>query len=251
MNTKINVMGVEISIIEYKQLEDLVKEYLTDDYMNTIFLLSTEMLKKADEDEEYRELLKEVDLLLPGEEAILSTHHGELLKTGGMVVDYTSFIRMLDEMGGQPITMYLLGNSKEEVELITQFCAKKYPLLQIIDTSYLELEANTDVIINSVNGIAPDILLSTIDSSTQAKWFASNYVKLNAKLCINLGDVIETIINDFKGTPKLIHLLHLQGIYNLFISKFQTNNSYRSRIFRKKIAQYKNKKGDSGHGDKK
>lgn len=250
MNTKINIMGLEISVIEYEHLKKLLNEYLEDDYMNTVFLLSTRMLQQANEDEEYRKMLEEVDLLLPGESTILTLHHVDLLEMVGMVVDYRSFVQIMEEVHEQPKTMYLLGRSEEEIAMITSFCKRKFPLLNILGSTYRDLEADSDVIINSINGEAPDILLSTIDSLKQGKWIVSNRRKLNAKLCISFGDIADNIINDNKEIPKLIKQLHMQFFYKLLMKNKKSSKLFHTRIFRKKLAQYKNKKGDSGNGIK-
>lgn len=249
MNTKINIMGLEISVIEYEYLKKLLNEYLADDYMNTIFMISTKMLQQANEDPEYKEMLGKVDVLLPGEDTLLSMHHVDLLEMVGMVVDYTSFAQLLKEMQDHTKTIYFLGRNEEEIAMITSFCNNNFPVLKILGSSCRDLEADSDSIINSINGVAPDILLSTIDSLTQGKWIVSNYMKLNAKLCISFGDIIDNVIRDYKGTPNVINRLHLHFLYNLLMKNGKTKNLFKTRIFRKKFAQYKNKKGDIGHGD--
>ena len=86
MHASVKVLDIDIDMMTNDVFVQKMNEYLSDDKLDVILFASTELLDKAMGEESYREVIEQADLILPGEEALLSAHHVEVLEAGGMVV---------------------------------------------------------------------------------------------------------------------------------------------------------------------
>ena len=98
MQASVKIMDIDIDMLSNDIFIEKMNEYLKDDHLDVILFASAEMLDRAVEDEKYRELIDSAELFLPGEEALLSTHHVDILEAGGMVVSCKSFGIVLENL---------------------------------------------------------------------------------------------------------------------------------------------------------
>ena len=98
MQASVKIMDIDVDMISNDILIKEINEYLTDEKPQVILFASTELLNQAVGDESCRKLIGMADLLLPGEEALLSAHHADVLKAGDMVVSCKSFGLVLEKL---------------------------------------------------------------------------------------------------------------------------------------------------------
>jgi Teichoic acid biosynthesis proteins len=243
MDTTIKIMDLDINMISMDTFLSKINDYLTNEYLNVILLASATMLEEAANDSEYREMLSRADLILPGDETLLSMHHVDLLKVAGMVINYKCIDQMLKEMT-ESKTAYLIARNEQEAEKFNGFCESQYTNIKLVGSCSLNLEQNGDMVINEINSLAPDILVVAVDTPFQESWMIKNCTKMNAKLCIGLGGVINELLEQYKRTPAFFRVLHLEKLYNMIVRNKRLNKIRQARIFKRKIAHYKNSKND-------
>ena len=98
MQTSVKIMDIDVDMLSNDVFIQKINDYLTNEKLQVIFFASTEMLNRAAQEAEYRELIEMVELFLPGEEALLSAHHEEVLEVGDMVVSCRSFGLALEKL---------------------------------------------------------------------------------------------------------------------------------------------------------
>lgn len=249
METKVNIMDLNVDIIDVETLIRKITGFLTNDYLNIVYLISSQTIEKTADNKELREMVECADLVLPGEELLLSMHHVDILETGGMVVNYKSLDPMLKNFAGSRLKFFVIGRNEREAKILIHYAENTYKYMRAADYYYGDLEQNTELVINKINSIAPDILLFALDSPLQEQWIHENNTKFNSKLCFGIGQVIDSITKDYKKPPNWICFIGLEKQYIRFRKKFGWKKIHEKRIFKKKIAHYKNKKGENGHGD--
>jgi hypothetical protein len=50
------------------------------------------------------------------------------------------------------------------------------------------------LLVNEINAVAPDILITALESPFQEEWVIKNSTKLNARLCIGIGSVLQELL---------------------------------------------------------
>lgn len=244
METKVNIMDLEVDIISIDYLILNCKGFLTNDILNMIYLVSIKTMQEIMNDGHYKDYFKDADFVLPGEETVLSLHHVDTLQTEGMIVDYHFLYSMFESISDEMKTMFIVGRNEKEVELFKNFIEKKYSNLKIVGSfTAVDLEKE-EIVINEINSIAPDILIFAIDSPLQEKWIASNYLKLNSKLCISIGGVIDDILKEIKEAPHWVKKLNLEKVYLKMIQNKNVRKIRDTHNFKRRVEDYKNKKND-------
>lgn len=243
MHTKTSIMGVEVDLISLANLQSVTNEYLSNDRLNIYFLLTSELMREAENNETYRNCLQQADLILPGKQHMI-TMSEELSKLPEMAIGYNALLSMAQEVHGKR-SIFLLCEDKKRVERMSEYVQMNVPMFRIVGSYTYEEHLGDEQIINAINAVVPDIVISTLPSPLQEEWIVTYALKVNAKLYIGMGGVIDAMISDTKQPPALIRNLHLENLYYKFKG---SNDSLRSRIFQRKLAQYNNKKGEDDNG---
>lgn len=241
MGNSINVMGLEIDILSEETFQNDMNEYLSNDYLNIVHLISLDYMDAYEEDEQVREVLEEADLVLPGEKAILTSCHVDVLETGGMVVDYRTAWRLCGNGMMDGKSCYLVFRNKKEAKVVYRYLLTHCPRLEVVGLYTLDSGISGEYLVNDINTKVPDLILMSLESTQGEQWLHDNKAKINAKLCIVMSSVMNMIIRENIHIPKVLKSLHLGKIYTM-LARLPYSNMWRKRIFRKKMDNYNNRK---------
>lgn len=250
MQASVKIMDIDVDMISNDVFIDKINEYLTEERLHVIFFASTELLNQAVEEEEYRKLVDMADLFLPGEEALLSAHHADILKAGDMVVSCKNLGQVLENLKKEDRSLYIVAKSEEDAMLLKGYCEHMQPELKVVGFSACSGEIDDAAVVNDINSHIPDMLLVALDMGLQERWIMEHVSQLNARLCIAIGGVAGIIMAQEKKTPAWVEKLHMAGIYHKLVREQSVKKDVRARIFRRKVVQYnsqmkeQNQKGD-------
>lgn len=241
MGTRIRVMDLEVDLFTRETLQEELNTYLNDDYLNVVHLISLDYVDTYDKNELVQHVLAEADMVLPGEKAILTAHHVDVLETGGMVVDYHVLMEMRDSLDLNDKTFYLVLRDEKEARAVYRYMARHFERENILGVYAADGDVTEETLINDINTKLPDVILLSMDSTAQEEWVENNKNRLNSRLCLVMGSIIPLIIRENVHVPAWIRRIHLDGIYRR-IAKFPYSHSIRRRIFNRKMDDYITKK---------
>lgn len=245
MHASVKVMDVDVDMITNDVFIQKMNEYLSDDKPEVILFASTELLDMALEREEFHEMIQQADLVLPGEETLLSAHHVEVLEAGGMVVSCKSFGMMLENLQKEDQSLYIIGKSTKEVELLESWCQRMQPELKMAGTCVYDSEMGDAALVNEINNHTPGILLVDLETGFQEQWIMEHVPLLHTQLCVAIGGVVGLILAEEKEMPEWVRKLRLDSLYEKLIREQTVKKDMQARIFRKKVAQYNNQLEDN------
>ena len=249
MKASFKILYIDVDIISNDILIKEINEYLKDEKPQVILFASTELLNQAVGDESCRKLIGMADLLLPGEEALLSAHHADVLKAGDMVVSCKSFGLVLEKLTKEDRSIYIVSKSDNDVYLLKEYCKRMQPELRIVGSCVYTEDLDDAAIVNEINSHVPDILLVDLKTGAQEKWIMAHVPLLNARLCIGIGGVAGLVMAQEKEIPGWIVKLHLDGLYHKIVREQSVKKDMRARIFRKKVVQYNNQIDEQNQKD--
>lgn len=241
MATRIKIMEMELDLMSEETFQSGMAEYLSNDYLNVVHLISLDYIELYDKNELVREALEEADLVLPGEKAILSAYHVDVLETGGMVVDYRSAVKVCDEGLLNGKKCYLILRNQKEVKIVYRYLATHFPQIEVVGISTSDSSMTEEALINDINSHLPDMIIMSMEGTEGEEWIHNNRLKINAKLCVVLSSVMDMIIRENIHVPKVLKMLHLGKIYTC-LARIPYSGMWRRRIFQKKMDNYNNRK---------
>lgn len=247
MQASVKIMDIDVDMMTNDVFIQKMNEYLTDEHLDVILFASTDLLNRAVEDETYRQLIDQAELFLPGEEALLTNHHVDILEAGGMVVSCRSLGMMLENLTKEDRTLYIIAQDEEQVSELEAYCKTMQPELRVVGNYAYDKELEDAAVVNEINSHTPDMILLNLETGIQETWIMEHASLLNARLCIAIGGVANLILAEQKEPPEWIRKLHLEGIYQCLVKDQTVKKDFKARIFRKKIVQYNNQVEENIH----
>lgn len=241
MGTRLKIMDIEVDLLTQETCLEELQSYLGNDYLNVVHMISLDYIDAYDKNEFVQMALEQADLVLPGEKAILTAHHVDVLETGGMVVDYHGIQDMLPSLPLEDKTFYLVLRNAKEAKVLYQYLTRHFSKEQVLGVYAADGEVTEEALINDINTKLPDVILLSMASTEQEEWLEHNKSKINAKLCLVAGSVMPLIMKENIHVPLLIRKVHLAGAYR-WIARIPYSHSLRKRIFNRKMDDYNTKK---------
>lgn len=241
MGTRIRIMDLEVDLLTEENFRCEMTEYLESEYTNVVHMISLDYIDTYDKNELVQQVLGRADLVLPGEKAILSAHHVDVLETGGMVVDYHAMLNLVEALKLEEKTYYLIVRNENEAKSLYRYLTQHFHQENILGIYTSDGNVSEEALINDINTKLPDIVLLSMDSTGQEEWLEKNKGKVNTKLCVVAGSILPMILRDHIHIPHWIRRVHLGGIYR-WIARFPYSHFFRRRIFDRKMDDYITKK---------
>lgn len=241
MGTRIRIMDLEVDLLTEESLQREMTGYLENDHTNVVHLISLDYIDTYDKNELVQKVLERADMVLPGEKAILSAHHVDVLETGGMVVDYHSLLNLVKPLELAERTFYLILRNEKEAKAMYRYLTNHFPKENILGVYISDGNVSEETLVNDINIKLPDIVLLSMDSTQQEEWLEKNKGKVNTKLCVVGGSILPLIIRDNAIIPMWIRRLHLSTLYQ-WLFRIPYSHFFRQRIFNRKMDDYNTKK---------
>ncbi|MFA9376723.1 MAG: WecB/TagA/CpsF family glycosyltransferase [Lachnotalea sp.] len=226
MENKLSVLGIEIDNYLTANSNDLIDEYLGNDCMNTISIIQISTLLRAVEDSEFKEYIEQMDLTVVGDRFILE-YTGLTDKQKLQEAEDGQFlIQFFENVIQSKKTIYILGEKDQYIDKYMKSLTKCYFGLNIAGKYAISgYEQDWDSIVNEINSVSPDVIISILDSPFQEKFVNKNKNKISAKVWIGLGDDVQ-------------------------FAEITLKNNWLSKLIDKKILSSKIKKYEIEKGDR-
>ncbi len=220
MEETISLLGVNLRCVPPNDIESLIDEYMNNGVLDTMCMVSREMLLYAGEEPSYKSILESMDLHVIVEKEIFVAAENQDEELLRKVEERRVFRDVLQIAGREKKACFLLAQNEELLDGL------KEELLAIcsdlsVAGSYVadNCSGDPEMIVNEINSVMPDVVLSLMDQPFQEEFLYEQKQKIGAKLWFGL--VPEGILDQDKGS----WLKRLIG----------------RNMFRRKVQQYKNR----------
>jgi len=216
MNNKINILGVNIDNLSFKETFDKSKTLIEIDGLDMIFTPNPEIIMLAQTDEYFKDVLNSASICTP--DGIGVVYGAKILKTPLVerVAGFdlaSSLIEFAAETGK---SIFLFGAAPNVAEAAAENLIEKYPTLKISGTrnGYFNDEETAEIV-EQINESKADILFVCLGAPKQEKWIFDNRGELNVKLALGLGGALDVFAGTAKRAPKIFIKLNLEWFYRL------------------------------------
>lgn len=193
MKEKRKILGMNIDICTAKQAMKEVLNYMDSEPISVIEVLRVNTLMDAMQDEELKENIENMDLVLPGEKKILEEMESCDRRVLQEVQAGTPLKMILRYLRGNHLRVYFLideGNAEEFIEKVNH----DYPGLQVAGLHFMIEDQPDDLIVNEINGAETDCVISLLSSPIQEDFIIRNRNVLNARIWIGGGKVLKELM---------------------------------------------------------
>lgn len=218
---KMDLLGISLTDYTLREAMKRSNEFMYNGALNTISYISIQMLVDAVEDEERKTWIESMDMTVCGETDILRAA-GILARNRIREVEEDEFLKeFIRKLSRNKRKLYLIAENEEEVKKLEDYLRCYGTDLLITGRYAADRETvSVDNLINDINDIVPNIIISKLSSPWQEQLMSENRQFVNADIWLGL--------------------LEHSNLHNKKSSPFAKISQYLYRnLFRRKINQYK------------
>lgn len=214
----INIFGVNIPILNKRQVLKKIERFLSDGGQHQIVTPNPEFLLRAGKDEEFFYILNKADLAVPD---------GIGLKFAAWVMgkniyrytgaDLIKNILQIAQDKKLKVAVLNWRGGLSDADDIKKVLEKKYSGLQFVAEDIgreIPVETHCNA---SLQEFHPDILFVALGAPWQEKWIYHNLPKLPfVKIAIGVGGAFDFLADKIKRAPKFLRILGLEWLWRIF-----------------------------------
>lgn len=163
-----------------KRLDNNVFTAVEDIYMRTLLL--------AKENKVVKEVVETLDATIIAENGVWDAAGANTSLRRKEIERREFFFQLMHILERNKYSVYILGEESQEVAETCEYIADEFPRLNVVGAVALEECIGADEgIINSINLLAPDVIISVLPSPKQEYFFAENKRMLSTRLWYGVG----------------------------------------------------------------
>ena len=220
----IKIFNLRVDNVELDEATTIVKKFLMEDRLRTIYTPNTEIVMAAKEDRDIRNIINDGDLVIPDGIGLI---YGSKIKKKPLKERVTGFdlsMKILEIANEKGYSLFLLGGKEEVAKDAGENILKKYPNIKLAGYHHGYFKGshigytNHDEelsIIDSINKTKPDIIFVGLGFPKQEIWIDANKKRLNSKVIIGNGGTMDILSGNAKRAPEAFQRLGLEWLYRL------------------------------------
>jgi len=216
------VLGVELQDYTVREAMRKADAFMRENKVSTIAYITTRGLMAAEESEDLKLFLSNIDLTVAADSDILRAA-GIANRNRVKEIENDEFLKeFLKKLVRGKKKVYLLTGTADQLVSLED-CLKSYQQnLRIVGRFSLDkLEKEEDWLINEMNEQMPDVVISNIDSPQRESFFENNHMKMNAHIWLMLKD-------------KVVHATNRKSVF------WKLGDLFSKKLFQRKVVQYQN-----------
>lgn len=218
------VLGVELKDYSVREAMRKVDFFLRDGRVATIAYIASLGLMKVETSPELREFLSEVDMTVAADADVLRAG-GVRVRSRIKEIENDEFLKeFMKKLVRGKKTVYLLSDTRGQLEILENNLRGYQSNVQIVGRfSMEELVQDEDYLINEMNGLTPNVLISNISSPLREQFFENHHMKMNVNIWLMLKDKMDFAVGKRNPVQRLWDKLR-RLLFRKKVEKYQNNN---------------------------
>ncbi|MGE0494419.1 MAG: WecB/TagA/CpsF family glycosyltransferase [Vulcanimicrobiota bacterium] len=206
-------LGVKFHPVTRAQAVDRVREMLTQDRFHQVVTLGTEMVMRAQENGEFREVVNQADLVTADGVGLVLASKLCNLHTPERVAGIELLVQLMEHLPRE-VKYFLLGAAPGVAEQAAQNLRAQYPGLAIVGVQdgYFQ---DDEAVLQAIEESGAHVLLVGLGSPRQEDWLYRHRHRLTARVGIGVGGSFDVISGRLSRAPRWMIALHLEWLYRL------------------------------------
>lgn len=186
----IDFAGIVLDNYSVRETIMNVEKNMSDYGFHTIEEVNMDTLMQAETDEVIKDALQMAEHTVIAEAGILDAVGAGSYQRRHEIEHHDFFYELMKRIERNHKTLFVIGDSMERVEQMCERIEDRYPKCEIVGMEALdECSGATDAVVNEMNALAPDVILSIIPSPQQEHFLMENREKISAELWYGIGKI--------------------------------------------------------------
>ena len=217
MRDTVDVLGVKIDKMSLSETFEKAKGLLKTEGVSMIFTPNPEIVMRAAEDSEFKNILNSADICTP--DGIGVVYASKILKNSvkERVPGFELSKMLMESVSKTGEEVFLFGSKPGIAEKAKENIEKMYPGINIVGTrdGYFK-EEDEDGIIDMINESGAKLLYVCLGAPKQEKWIYKNRDRLKGvRLALGVGGTLDVLSGEAKRAPEILLKLNLEWFYRI------------------------------------
>ena len=189
MIKEITVAGIKLN--SYTALENLIQigRRLDNNVFTAVQEIYMRTLLLAKEDETVKDAIEALDVTIIAENGVWDAAGENSNLRRREIEKREFFFQLMKILERNKYSIFVLGEMKEEVQTSCEYIAEEFPRLKVLGSAaFEECVGANEGIINDINMLAPDVILSVLPSPLQERFLIEHKPMMSARLWYGLGN---------------------------------------------------------------
>lgn len=179
----INVLGIELDNYTVRESVMLVEKSLQEQSFFSIEEIGMNAILLAGKEERFKEAINNIDHTIICDTALLDAVQQSTMQRKHEIQDRTFFFELLKRLERNHKTIFLIGDTHELIQARAGFLSDQFPRLSVVGMQSMEsCVGELDGIINEINSINPDVVISFLPSPEEELFLLEQKGKISAGL---------------------------------------------------------------------
>lgn len=210
MKEMIEIMGISVEKCYAEQVIESINDHWNNrDSLSTYGVLNMSLLMAAQKDGELKEYIQMLDKVVVDEPEILRAAGLQDSQLEQEVSEHGFFGTLFWLLAHYRNHIFILGENREDTEKLYAYLQEKYPEILILGKDSLpeDGEDQTDRLINEMNALSPQAVLSCSKNYQLEKFVKRNRKMVNTSVWFSLGSCPEILKESGLGPAWLNRLM--------------------------------------------
>ena len=197
MDTKINVLGIEVNNCTAKEAMESIAGYLQEEPMSLVEVVTADSVMRMSQNETVRGNLEQMDLIMPGDKAILEAVEVSDKKKLQEADQHTFIKLLLSYLHRNNTRVFLLADTEADMDELRSRLENRYKSIEVVGAALVTEQQNDtyDMIINQVNGAEAQCIIASVSSENQEAFVCRCKKVLNVRLWIGISRTAVSLVD--------------------------------------------------------
>ncbi|MCK5215191.1 MAG: WecB/TagA/CpsF family glycosyltransferase [Candidatus Omnitrophica bacterium] len=212
-----DILKVNYNNITLNKAVERSMELLKSNKKSNIFFLNIDCLRQSQKDKEYRDIMRWAECVFPDGVGIkiASRICGGSMKDNCNGTDLSPLLFEKFAKGG--FKMFLLGGAPGIARQAAVNLRRRMPDVQIVGTHHGYMDED-ETVIDQINKSGADVLFVAMGVPIQEKWIHRNRGRLDPKLCLGVGALLDYLSGSIPRAPKFFRFLSMEWLWRCFVN---------------------------------
>lgn len=213
----IGILGIPVDNINMGDAIAIVKRFLNEDSVHTIYTPNSEIMMAAQRDKYLKDILIQGDMLVADGAGVVLASKILGCKLPERVAGFDLVKNIFQISSETKLRFFLLGAKPGVTEEAAVNIINKYNGIEISGYHHGYFSDKDEVnIIEQINSSGAEILLVALGAPRQEKWIHENKNKLKVKICIGIGGTLDVFAGKTARAPEFFQKHNLEWLYRLY-----------------------------------
>ncbi|TCS78752.1 WecB/TagA/CpsF family glycosyltransferase [Pectinatus cerevisiiphilus] len=214
MFTTVNILGTKVTSITMQQAVETAVQFIEAKHNYMIATANAEMIMRATKDQELKEILNKVNLVIPDGAGTVWASNYLGVHMPERVAGFDLVQNLLQLAPSKGWRVFFFGSAPGVAEKAKLKAQQDYPGIEIVGVRNGFFTAADDkAIVAEINAAKPDLLLVALGVPKQEKWLYKHLPELDCALSIGVGGTLDVMAGVMKRAPLWMQKAKLEWLF--------------------------------------